>query len=284
MTADRQPISALEDLAPGITSDQVSRLRASELRFEWRDLVALTKREMAAEIVISLPALLLSWAFAQYGAYPAALVCSFYFFLCGLRQSHDCFHYNWSTPRRVCDAMMVLLSLMMLGSMHAIQLNHLRHHAHCLAADDVEATSARMSGIGALCRGPLFPIQLHRAAWRLARSRQRRWIGAELALNALWIVTVFAVFQVSALRYHVLCMAIGQCLTAFFAVWTVHHDCAGRIVPARTLRNRWKSIIAVDMFFHAEHHLFPKVPTRHLPELAHRLDAAAPGLALAKVY
>jgi beta-carotene hydroxylase len=31
------------------------------------------------------------------------------------------------------------------------------------------------------------------------------------------------------------------------------------------------------MFFHAEHHLFPAVPTAHLHELAYRLDAAMPG-------
>jgi fatty acid desaturase len=32
------------------------------------------------------------------------------------------------------------------------------------------------------------------------------------------------------------------------------------------------------MFFHAEHHLFPAVPTPHLPELARRLDAVRPEL------
>jgi fatty acid desaturase len=30
------------------------------------------------------------------------------------------------------------------------------------------------------------------------------------------------------------------------------------------------------MFFHAEHHLFPAVPTGHLHVLAQRLDAAMP--------
>jgi fatty acid desaturase len=31
------------------------------------------------------------------------------------------------------------------------------------------------------------------------------------------------------------------------------------------------------MFLHAEHHLFPAVPTAHLKRLAGRLDAAMPG-------
>jgi fatty acid desaturase len=85
------------------------------------------------------------------------------------------------------------------------------------------------------------------------------------------------------LEYHVAAMAAGQCLTAFFAVWTVHHDCDHRPF-ARTLRNRLKSAIAMDMFFHVEHHLFPRVPTCRLARLAERLDRVAPELARKKVY
>lgn len=33
-----------------------------------------------------------------------------------------------------------------------------------------------------------------------------------------------------------------------------------------------------------EHHLFAKVPTRHLPELARRLDLVAPQLRRKQVY
>jgi fatty acid desaturase len=38
------------------------------------------------------------------------------------------------------------------------------------------------------------------------------------------------------------------------------------------------------MFFHVEHHLFPRVPTCRLRELARRLDAVAPDLARKRVY
>jgi len=43
-------------------------------------------------------------------------------------------------------------------------------------------------------------------------------------------------------------------------------------------------VIAFDMFFHVEHHLFPKVPTCHLNELSKRLDEAAPELSKLQVY
>jgi len=36
-------------------------------------------------------------------------------------------------------------------------------------------------------------------------------------------------------------------------------------------------LVSYSMFLHAEHHLFPAVPTAHLKELARRIDAAMPG-------
>ena len=54
----------------------------------------------------------------------------------------------------------------------------------------------------------------------------RRWIMGELAANAVWLAALTVVLPCGALSYHLLAMAIGQCLTAFFAVWTVHHGCS----------------------------------------------------------
>jgi fatty acid desaturase len=176
------------------------------------------------------------------------------------------------------------LSVLMLGSMHAVQLNHLRHHRHCLTPDDVEAMSARVPGWRAILLGPLFPLRLHRAALRVATPRQRGWIGAELAANAVWIATLCWLLALPVLRYHLLAMAAGQCLTAFFAVWTVHHDCAADGLFARTIRGRVKAALTYDMFYHLEHHLFPAVPTRRLAELARRLDAVAPELSAKQVF
>jgi fatty acid desaturase len=78
-------------------------------------------------------------------------------------------------------------------------------------------------------------------------------------------------------------MAIGQCLTSFFAVWTVHHDC-DRGSVARTVRSRLKSFLTYGMFFHLEHHLFPRVPTSRLSILASRVDRAVPGLSGRRVF
>jgi fatty acid desaturase len=86
------------------------------------------------------------------------------------------------------------------------------------------------------------------------------------------------------LRYHVIAMTVGECFSAFFAVWTVHHDCDRTHFIARTLRNDVKSFVSYNMFYHVEHHLFPAVPTCHLPELSKRLDAVAPELRSKNVW
>jgi fatty acid desaturase len=39
---------------------------------------------------------------------------------------------------------MFVLSILMLGSMHAVRFNHLQHHRHCMGDDDVEAMGARL--------------------------------------------------------------------------------------------------------------------------------------------
>ncbi len=250
---------------------------------EWRDLTPLRPWERARELLRPLPWFALSLCLAQSRWLPLALAASFLFFLAGLRLVHDVFHHNLGLDRRLNRLVLAGLSVLMLGSMHAVRLTHLHHHRHCLGEDDVEASSARLSAWRAVVSGPAFPVRLHLAAWRLAPPPQRRWIVTELVLTAAWLAVVFSVLDLPVLRYHVTAMAAGQCLTAFFAVWTVHHDCDRRPF-ARTLRNRLKSAIAMDMFFHVEHHLFPRVPTCRLARLAARLDRVAPELSRQQVY
>ncbi len=243
----------------------------------WRDLLPLTEREKLWELTLPLPWLVGSLACYQSGHWILGAICSFYFFLTGLRQSHGAQHYTLGIPRVAQDWVLFALSVLMLGSMHAVQVSHLHHHRHCLDEDDTEGSTARLAWWQAVLVGPLFPLRLHRTAWRLGAPVKRRWIAAEtaafLALAALTIV----IPGLPALRGHVLAMLIGESLTGFFAVWTVHHDCEPEGLFARTQRGRWVNRLCYGMFYHAEHHLFPAVPTCHLPILAGRLDAAMTG-------
>lgn len=245
---------------------------------EWRDLCTLTRKDLVSELFISVPWLVGSLTLAYYEQWIFALGASFMFFLCGLRQVHNAFHYAVGLTRKSHEWFMFFLSIVMLGSMHAVQYNHLRHHKHCMGDDDIEAASARMVWWRAFMFGPKFPWLLHKAALQKGSKRVKNWVIAELIANVIWVALVFFVFDSTILMYHVIVMAVAQNMTAFFAVWTVHHDCDRSYFIARTIRQRAKSIITYNMFFHVEHHLFPTVPTRNLSILAERLDVVAPEL------
>jgi fatty acid desaturase len=251
---------------------------------EWRDLLELNRWEIVKEVLLSLPWVATSLVLAHYGLYPLALGFSFIFFLCGLRQVHNAYHYAVGISRTATEWMMFLLSVAMLSSMHALQQTHLHHHSHCMDEEDAEAASARMKGWQAIAFGPFFYYLIHKKGIELANPRQRRWILAEFVAIVSWSAIALFVLDVPVLKYHVLAMLIGQCLTAFFAVWTVHHDCDRSHFIARTLRSPIKSFIAFDMFYHVEHHLYPKVPTCHLGKLSKRLDKAAPELSKMQVF
>ena len=267
---------------PAAETHGVAQVRDERLRdVEWRDLLPLSRGEVVYETLITTPWLagsVTAWHLAATGHRAfvlAALVSAFFFFLTGLRQVHNAYHYALGLGRRSTDLTMFVLSLAMMSAMHAIQTTHLNHHRHCLADDDVEGRAATQSWWKAVLGGPAFAVHLHRSGWRLASAGTRRWIMAETIAIALMSAAAITIDWIP-LRAHVLTMIAAQCFTAFFAVWTVHHDCQPIDRLARTQRGWLKNVVSYDMFHHVEHHLFPAVPTCHLPELSTRLDRVAP--------
>lgn len=120
----------------------------------WRDLVPLKRGEIVSEVALSLPWLLLSLALASFRIYPAALALSFVFFLAGLRQVHNAFHYALGLSRAILRCRDVR-SKCANARVHARRaVNHLAHHTHCLSEHDVEGTSARITGWQAILTGP----------------------------------------------------------------------------------------------------------------------------------
>jgi len=249
------------------------RRDARLLPLEWSDLVGLRWWESVKELSLPLPWLAGSLACAASDWWIPALACSFYFYLAGLRLAHDAFHRNLGLPKRGDEIVQLLLSATMLGSMHAVRHNHLHHHTHCLDESDIEGHCAQQSWWRAIVTGPLFPVRNHVNALRMVTGSARRWMFAEYAVNAAVLAGALASTVVA---YHVIAMAIGQCLSGFFCVWTVHHDTEHHDFPGRTERGWFRNLVFMGMFFHAEHHLYPRVPTCHLERLAERIDALAP--------
>ena len=147
----------------------------------WRDLVRLRPAERLRELLLPIPWLLVALLAAQRSAWVLALLGSFYFFLAGLRLVHDTFHGNLGLRAWANDVILLVLSALMLGSMHAVRLTHLQHHRECLGPDDVEGASARRSAAGALsgasssrsnCISQLYVSQArvkHDGLWRSSR-------------------------------------------------------------------------------------------------------------------
>lgn len=247
----------------------------SEPVIEWRDLVALRPLEIARELCLPLPWLLV----ALLAPHPAVtIVASGILFMTGLRVTHNAFHRTLGVSRRVGDLVMFVLSVLLGGAMHAIEYTHLRHHAHCLEDSDVEGRIARFGFARAMWHSATYPLLIHCAALMHGSRRQRSWVAIELIAVAtlhawVWIVSANAIAQTIVLSLY-----FANANAAMVGIWAVHRGGDALHPIARTSRSRWVNRLVVNMFHHWEHHLHPAVPTCHLPELALRLDAARRGL------
>lgn len=241
----------------------------------WKDLTRLSAWEIFIENNITLPWLGASLLLSYLELYLWVLPCAVFFFLTGLRQVHNGFHRALGTNAFLTWCCLYGNSILMMSSIHAVRFNHLRHHRYCLGEEDYEGRTARMKWWQAILYGPLHIYHIHRVALRHGNARDRHNVCFELLSIAVY-TTLILVFDVRFLIYFSALMLAGECLSGFFAVWTVHHDCAPE--TARTQRKGWKNRLTYNMFYHLEHHLFPAVPTIKLPELARRIDAVMPEL------
>ena len=241
---------------------------------EWQDLRQLSLGETVYNIFLSLPFLLLSWWSAWQGWWLLALVATFFFFTAALRQAHDCYHRTLGVEKLATETMLFFLSITMLCSTHAIRHTHLNHHRDPLGDSDVEGNWARLPWYQAILGGGIFSIMIQGFGLTHGSRRNRMLVGFDLLLIFAVIATAFITMH-PVLIYHVLVMILANIMVGFFAVWSVHHGCDD-VVYARSERHPLINLLTFNLLYHIEHHLFPAVPTNHLPILAKRLDATAP--------
>lgn len=243
----------------------------------WQDLLPMNRYQKFIELTLPLPWLLASWALFASPVWWLGALPSFMFFLCALRLNHEAIHSNLGLSRRADIAILHFLSALMGGSNCAVAWNHMQHHRHAMGPKDHEGHCGEMTALEVLRYGPRFPLDLNRAAWSMGGRKWRLrilqdWLGiAVMVLFALWLGQRF-------LLLHLVAVALAQCLTAFFAVWITHQGTTNSGLAARSQRGVLAKV-AYLMFYHREHHLFPKVPVARLPELAGRLDRGIAGYA-----
>ena len=90
----------------------------------WKDLLHLTWSERVRELMLCLPWLAGELYLSAAQLFGPALACSFMLFLAGIRQGHNAQHYTLGLTRRGTEVAMFVLSVLLLGSIHAVQVTH----------------------------------------------------------------------------------------------------------------------------------------------------------------
>ena len=259
---------------------------------KWQDLRSLTRGQIAYNVILPYPFLLLSWWFASQSWYVLACGASYLFFAAAFRQAHDGYHHSLGTGKRTTTGILLLLSVLLITSLHSIRATHMEHHRNPLGDSDIEGSLAKVSWWQAMLGGVTYRLSIYRQGLRLSSRRNQRIAYLEFGLIALVIATalVLSVFSIAVpaiamsaqvLMYHILTMMLANASVGIIAVWGVHHDCDETV--ARTERNLLVNFLTFNLLYHVEHHLFPAVPSNHLPQLAKRLDAEVPHLTEARV-
>ena len=258
--------------------------RATE-SVEWQDLRQLTGSQIAYNLILPYPFLLLSWWFASQSWYVLACCASYLFFASAFRQAHDGYHHSLGTGKRVTTALLLLLSVLLMTSLHSIRATHMEHHRNPLGDSDIEGSLAKLPWWQAMLGGVTYRLAIYRQGLALSSRRNQRIAWLEFGLIALVVMValVLIISDISSLAlltqvllYHLATMMLANASVGIIAVWGVHHDCDETI--ARTERNPLINLLTFNLLYHVEHHLFPAVPSNHLPELAKRLDKVAPHL------
>jgi beta-carotene hydroxylase len=200
----------------------------------------------------------------------------FLIFVAIVTVTHDVVHGSLGLSPGQTEWALFFFGAILLESGHAYRFSHLQHHRTFPGPDDPEGDPARMSVWGALLHGPLFLPRLWWWAFGRARRQpsQRRWLLAE----AGWALVVPMVGALlwpwfPALLVYALLAIVGSWSYALLTVYLPHHDYGDTpLTQTSSLRGRFIPGLFLELTYHLEHHLYPAVPSHHLPELARRLD------------
>jgi len=205
---------------------------------------------------------------AATGHWAAAAVAVFLVFVTVISVMHDTVHGTLGLRRRVTDVALFACGALLLVSGHAYRATHQNHHRVFPGPDDPEGEAARMSIVRSLLAGPLHVPRIW--WWAFRRTRRRRWLLAEAAVLP---VAIGLAAVSTPVRVYVALALVGGWLYPLLTVRLPHAHAGDEPVhQARTLRGRFVPTLLAEQTYHLEHHLYPRVPSHNLPELARRLD------------
>ena len=130
-----------------------SKMKQTIGSVEWQDLRHLSRRQITYNVILPYPLLLLSWWFASQSWYVLACGASYLFFAAAFRQAHDGYHRSLGTSKRATTVLLLLLSVLLLTSLHSIRATHMEHHRDPLGDSDMEGSLAKLSWWQAMLGG-----------------------------------------------------------------------------------------------------------------------------------
>jgi beta-carotene hydroxylase len=200
----------------------------------------------------------------------------FLIFVAIVTVTHDVVHGSLGLTRRQTEWALFILGAMLLESGHAYRLTHTQHHRVFPGEDDPEGEPARMSLWTAVLHGPLFLPKLWRWAYRKVRkdATQRHWLLAEAAWAfAVPVAGILLWPWTPAVLIYSLLAIVGSWSYSLLTVHLPHCDYGETpLTQTHTLRGTIIPALFLELTYHLEHHLYPQVPSHHLPELSRRLE------------
>jgi fatty acid desaturase len=201
---------------------------------------------------------------AAAGSLPAMLVCAAALWLAAFATAHDLVHDALGLGRHATDRALTLVSLVLLGSGHAMRVSHLLHHKRPLADDDYEGAAARGDLGRALALAPWWSIAARLRAFTLAGQRLRRRQLVEHALVLAALVLALA-SGLPVLRLYVAVASVAHVSAPVWAGRVPHRAPAWLLALAASLS--WTgSPTALALAYHERHHARPHMPCARLAD------------------
>ncbi|HEY0641281.1 MAG TPA: fatty acid desaturase [Pseudonocardiaceae bacterium] len=195
-------------------------------------------------------------------------------FVAVVTATHDVVHGALGLGERATGVWLFVLGAVLLESGHAYRMTHRQHHAVFPDPSDPEGYPAELSWLGAVAYGPVFLVRLWVWSLRRASAAGRAVLVAEACVPVAVVTIGLLMWSVApgVLVYAVL-VIVGSWTYPLLTVHLPHHGYGDEPVrQTRTLRGRVIPAIFLELTYHLEHHLYPRVPSHNLPELARRLE------------
>lgn len=199
-----------------------------------------------------------------------------FIFIAASSVSHDIVHGALGLSKRTGDVFLFLYGCLLLGSGHAYKITHKQHHRVFPGPNDPEGVIAELPVWKVLLSGFIFLPSLW--IWAFKRVKKRRdqqlWLLTEAIYYFIIIsLAIYFGFNNLMLLSYAAWAIFGSWMVPFATVYLLHVlEDAEWLKQSRTLRGYLVPRLLMNSTYHLEHHMYPSIPSRRLPELANYLE------------